>query len=249
VRARFSRPRGSRATTPAARARRATLAPPLPSARDLTALARVRARVRKKGARRRRFFAPALGVSARGARVGSPRRSPRRPLTRAPSPAAASLGPRARLEMSGAGPRRVEPPVFYPTMADMRGSFEAYIESIEEDLEEFGIGRIVPPAGWTPRAQGYDDIDFTVNKAITQVRSRGDGRGEEGPPSTPYGANPSRARRDDARGLRPPDPFSTDVAFAHPRPRFRPVALSPRSISTPPVARVCFARCSWSRNL
>jgi len=72
--------------------------------------------------------------------------------------------------MSGGGPKRVEPPVFYPTMAEMRGSFEAYIESIEDQLEEFGIGRIVPPAGWTPRAGGYDDIDFTVNKAITQVR-------------------------------------------------------------------------------
>ena len=63
-----------------------------------------------------------------------------------------------------------EPPVFYPTMADMRGSFEAYIESIEEDLEEFGIGRIVPPAGWKPRQEGYEDIDFTVPQPITQVR-------------------------------------------------------------------------------
>lgn len=62
-----------------------------------------------------------------------------------------------------------EPPVFYPTMADMRGSFEAYIESIEEDLEEFGIGRIVPPAGWKPRQEGYDDIDFIVPQPITQV--------------------------------------------------------------------------------
>ena len=34
----------------------------------------------------------------------------------------------------GKRPRR-EPPVFYPTMADMRGSFEKYIESIEEDIE------------------------------------------------------------------------------------------------------------------
>ena len=63
-----------------------------------------------------------------------------------------------------------EPPVFYPTMADMRGSFEAYVESIEEDLEEFGIGRIVPPAGWKPRQGSYDDVDFTVPHPITQVR-------------------------------------------------------------------------------
>ena len=71
----------------------------------------------------------------------------------------------------GKRPRR-EPPVFYPTMADMRGSFEKYIESIEEDLEEFGIGRIVPPAGWTPRQEGYDAIDFTVDHPIKQVSAR-----------------------------------------------------------------------------
>ena len=118
--------------------------------------------------------------------------------------------------MSGAGPRRVEPPVFYPTMADMRGSFEAYIESIEEDLEEFGIGRIVPPAGWTPRAQGYDDIDFTVNKAITQVRSRGD-EGGGGHPSIHTARNNRRPRL--RAGPSPPRPvLDTDVAHAHPRP-------------------------------
>ena len=33
-------------------------------------------------------------------------------------------------------------------LLNIGGSFEKYIESIEEDLEEFGIGRIVPPAGW-----------------------------------------------------------------------------------------------------
>ena len=67
------------------------------------------------------------------------------------------------------GPRRVEPPVFYPTLEEMRTmSLEKYVESIEEQLEEYGIGRIVPPKGWTPRKRGYDDVDFTVEKAITQ---------------------------------------------------------------------------------
>ena len=67
------------------------------------------------------------------------------------------------------GPRRVEPPVFYPTLEEMRSmSLEKYVESIEDDLEEYGIGRIVPPAGWTPRRRGYDDVDFRVEKAITQ---------------------------------------------------------------------------------
>ena len=67
------------------------------------------------------------------------------------------------------GPRRVEPPVFYPTLEEMKTmSLEKYVESIEEQLEEYGIGRIVPPKGWTPRRRGYDDVDFTVEKAITQ---------------------------------------------------------------------------------
>ncbi len=67
------------------------------------------------------------------------------------------------------GPRRVEPPVFYPTLEEMRSmSLEKYVESIEDELEEYGIGRIVPPAGWTPRKRGYDDVDFRVEKAITQ---------------------------------------------------------------------------------
>ena len=47
-------------------------------------------------------------------------------------------------------------------------SLEQYVESIEDDLEEYGIGRIVPPKGWTPRKQGYGDVDFRVEKAITQ---------------------------------------------------------------------------------
>ena len=52
-------------------------------------------------------------------------------------------------------------------------------------------------------------------------------------------------------GASPPRPvLDTDVAHAHPRPRFRPRRpLPPQIISTPPVARVCFARCSWSRSL
>ena len=63
----------------------------------------------------------------------------------------------------------MEPPVFYPTLEEMRSmSLEKYVESIEDELEEYGIGRIVPPAGWTPRKRGYDDVDFRVEKAITQ---------------------------------------------------------------------------------
>ena len=86
-----------------------------------------------------------------------------------------------------------EPPVFYPTMADMRGSFEAYVESIEEDLEEFGIGRIVPPAGWKPRQGSYDDVDFTVPHPITQVRDGAHGcASPRGPLARAFGLKKKR---------------------------------------------------------
>ena len=88
-----------------------------------------------------------------------------------------------------------EPPVFYPTMADMRGSFEAYVESIEEDLEEFGIGRIVPPAGWKPRQGSYDDVDFTVPHPITQVRDGAHGRASpRGPLARAFGLKKNTRR-------------------------------------------------------
>jgi hypothetical protein len=46
-------------------------------------------------------------------------------------------------------------PVFYPTMDDMRGSFERYIESIEEQFAAAGICKIVPPKAWSPRKESY----------------------------------------------------------------------------------------------
>jgi hypothetical protein len=99
-------------------------------------------------------------------------------------------------ERVGAMGKKVrEPPVFYPTMADMRGSFEAYVESIEEDLEEFGIGRIVPPAGWKPRQGSYDDVDFTVPHPITQVRDGAHGRASpRGPLARAFGLKKNTRR-------------------------------------------------------
>lgn len=44
-------------------------------------------------------------------------------------------------------------PVFYPTMDDMRGSFERYIESIEDQFAAAGICKIVPPKAWSPRKE------------------------------------------------------------------------------------------------
>mmetsp|Transcript_31647 Transcript_31647/g.43897 ORF Transcript_31647/g.43897 Transcript_31647/m.43897 type:complete len:673 (+) Transcript_31647:311-2329(+) len=62
----------------------------------------------------------------------------------------------------------VEVPVFYPSMDDMRGSFERYIESVEEQFQDIGICKIVPPKAWTPRKGGYDGVDRHIPKPIRQ---------------------------------------------------------------------------------
>jgi len=49
-------------------------------------------------------------------------------------------------------------PVFYPEEAHTRGPFEDFITLIEPVLERFGIGKVVPPPGWSPcsTASGRD---------------------------------------------------------------------------------------------
>ena len=53
-----------------------------------------------------------------------------------------------------------ECPVFRPSMAEMRRSFESYIEQAGPACIGFGICKITAPAGWTPRAGGYNGVDF-----------------------------------------------------------------------------------------
>jgi hypothetical protein len=55
--------------------------------------------------------------------------------------------------MEEEGERMDVVPVFYPTMDDMRGSFERYIESIEDQFAAAGICKIVPPKAWSPRKE------------------------------------------------------------------------------------------------
>ena len=63
-----------------------------------------------------------------------------------------------------------EVPVFHPTLRDVNGSWEAYIESIERRFAHVGLAKIVPPKGWTPRKAGYsDDFDFPIPRPIRQV--------------------------------------------------------------------------------
>lgn len=66
-------------------------------------------------------------------------------------------------------PLRQECPVLYPTMEDMMGGFEAYIEKHEKKIAQAGLVKIVPPAGWQARKAGYpDNLDFTINSPIRQ---------------------------------------------------------------------------------
>ncbi|KAK3281149.1 hypothetical protein CYMTET_11049 [Cymbomonas tetramitiformis] len=59
-------------------------------------------------------------------------------------------------------------PVFYPTMEDMQGNMEDYIEKVEDQFAHIGICKIVPPKEWCPRAEGYDGVDFYAPKPIRQ---------------------------------------------------------------------------------
>ena len=63
-----------------------------------------------------------------------------------------------------------EVPVFHPTLRDVNGSWEAYIESIERRFAHVGLAKIVPPKGWTPRKAGYsEDFDFDIPRPIRQA--------------------------------------------------------------------------------
>jgi jumonji domain-containing protein 2 len=62
--------------------------------------------------------------------------------------------------------------VFRPTLEELRTtSFEDYVTSIEPQLARVGICKIVAPAGWTPRAAGYSNVDFTVPFPVRQQAS------------------------------------------------------------------------------
>jgi jumonji domain-containing protein 2 len=61
-------------------------------------------------------------------------------------------------------------PVLHATWADMNGSFEAFIEKHERRIAAVGLAKVVPPAGWTPRKEGYpEDMDCRIERCIKQV--------------------------------------------------------------------------------
>ena len=60
--------------------------------------------------------------------------------------------------------------VFRPTLAEVESmTFEQYVERIEPQLARVGICKIVAPAGWTPRAAGYDGVDYVVPRPVRQM--------------------------------------------------------------------------------
>jgi jumonji domain-containing protein 2 len=60
--------------------------------------------------------------------------------------------------------------VFHPTLEEVQSmTFEQYVESIEPQLAIVGICKIVAPPGWTPRADGYEGVDFLVPRPVRQL--------------------------------------------------------------------------------
>jgi jumonji domain-containing protein 2 len=60
-------------------------------------------------------------------------------------------------------------PVFHPTLKNVQGSWEDYVETIEKRTAKVGIAKVIPPKGWTPRRNGYaDDLDWVIPRPVRQ---------------------------------------------------------------------------------
>lgn len=63
----------------------------------------------------------------------------------------------------------MECPVFRPTIEDIYGPFERYIEKVEKKMAVSGMCKIIPPESWTPRRGGYpDNLDLLIERPIRQ---------------------------------------------------------------------------------
>lgn len=73
--------------------------------------------------------------------------------------------------------QQVSVPVFRPTMEEFK-NFSSYIEYIESrDAHKVGLAKVIPPAEWCPRRNGYADHDDMVIKSpiIQNVEQRSPG--------------------------------------------------------------------------
>jgi len=60
-------------------------------------------------------------------------------------------------------------PVFRPTMEEF-SDFKGYIASIERQIPNVALARVIPPKEWKPRAGNYDDVaHFNIPNPIQQV--------------------------------------------------------------------------------
>ncbi|VDI80258.1 ATP-binding cassette, subfamily C (CFTR/MRP), member 10 [Mytilus galloprovincialis] len=73
------------------------------------------------------------------------------------------------MESSSGGSNIPKIMVFRPTMEEFK-DFAKYITYIEsQGAQKAGIAKIIPPAEWKPRRNGYDDLEMTIPSPITQV--------------------------------------------------------------------------------
>jgi hypothetical protein len=108
--------------------------------------------------------------------------------------------------------RCVKMPEFQLTWHDMRAGLEATCEKYEAELAEFGIGKFIPPAGWSPRKAGYDDLDLLIPRPIRQNMTGGKGI--------------FRSFLVEEKPLRLKDQFAYVATFFSPTPFFRAVRAS-----------------------
>lgn len=73
------------------------------------------------------------------------------------------------MESSSGGSNIPKIMVFRPTMEEFK-DFAKYITYIEsQGAQKAGIAKIIPPAEWKPRRNGYEDLEMTIPSPITQV--------------------------------------------------------------------------------
>eukprot|EP00798_Chlamydomonas_sp_ICE-L_P002219 gene2219-33779_t len=119
----------------------------------------------------------------------------------------------------------LECPVFYPTMEDVNGPFERYIEKIERRASKAGVAKIIAPKGWNPRKAGYgEDLDFQIDRCIKQVAT-----GSKGLYRFLLVEQKPMSLKDDFKpiALAPENQPGTDVASELERKYWKNIALRP----------------------
>lgn len=64
----------------------------------------------------------------------------------------------------------MECPVFHPSKEEF-SNFERYMEKIESESSGFGMAKVIPPANWKARRQGYKNINASITHPVKQIVS------------------------------------------------------------------------------